>query len=163
MFRWYAESDICYAFLCDVSSHKRSLDSSYDPWRSAFRRAKWFPRGWTLQELLAPKSVKFYSTEGSVLGDKSTLEQDVHEITGVSSQALHGAPLSTFTRRGAWAGQRIAGPQEVKTKLTASLASSKSSLFPITVKRQNASVRLKREIAQASGEQIMTISSPMRS
>lgn len=49
MFRWYREASICYAYLSDVSSG----DNSWDP-ESKFFSSRWFRRGWTLQELLAP-------------------------------------------------------------------------------------------------------------
>jgi hypothetical protein len=65
---------------------------------SAFRSSRWFTRGWTLQELLAPGpgSVEFFSQEGDRLGDKRTLEQQIHEITGITITVLRGTPLSQF-------------------------------------------------------------------
>jgi len=52
--------------------------------------------GWTLQELLAPRAIKFFSKEGRPLGDKRTLEQQIHEITGIAIPALRGIHLSKF-------------------------------------------------------------------
>jgi hypothetical protein len=52
--------------------------------------------GWTLQELLAPRSVEFFSREGNRLGDKTSLERQIHEITGIADSALRGAALSQF-------------------------------------------------------------------
>src|SRR6266480_4434761 len=65
-------------------------------WKSAFRESRWFKRGWTLQELLAPASVEFFSREGKRLGDKKSLEQQIHEITGIPVLALQGTPLYQF-------------------------------------------------------------------
>jgi len=64
--------------------------------------------GWTLQELLAPKSVEFFSTEGEQLGDKISLVQEIHNATGISVQALEGSPLSQFSvdERMSWAERR---------------------------------------------------------
>ena len=54
-----------------VSAHKRHNDSSTQhAWKSSFRTSRWFTRGWTLQELFAPKVVKFFSREGELLGTK---------------------------------------------------------------------------------------------
>jgi hypothetical protein len=53
-------------------------------------------RGWTLQELLALSPVDFFSQRGKRLGDKRTLERQVHEITGIAVSALQGTPLSQF-------------------------------------------------------------------
>ncbi|KAH8590393.1 NACHT domain-containing protein [Bisporella sp. PMI_857] len=65
-----------------------------DTWGQAFRQSKWFTRGWTLQELLAPRSVEFFTREGKRLGDKHSLEQQIHEITGIPVPALRGSALS---------------------------------------------------------------------
>ncbi|KAH7371494.1 hypothetical protein BKA66DRAFT_561357 [Pyrenochaeta sp. MPI-SDFR-AT-0127] len=59
MFRWYQNARECYVHLSDVSINTR---------RKSNKSAKWFTRGWTLQELLAPRSVKFFSSEGKFLG-----------------------------------------------------------------------------------------------
>jgi hypothetical protein len=56
MFRWYKESAICYAYLIDVLSD----DDSQAP-SSTFPKSRWFTRGWTLQELLSPRELVFFS------------------------------------------------------------------------------------------------------
>ncbi|KAH6712683.1 heterokaryon incompatibility protein-domain-containing protein [Leptodontidium sp. MPI-SDFR-AT-0119] len=75
MFRWYKKAAKCYVYLSDVSTLKRKASDTFAEctWESAFRASKWFTRGWTLQELLAPRSVEFYSREGKSLGNKRTL------------------------------------------------------------------------------------------
>jgi hypothetical protein len=96
MFRWYQKATRCYVYLSDVLTRKRKAsDTSTEcTWESAFRASKWFTRGWTLQELLAPTTVKFFSQEGKRLGDKGTLKRHIQEITGITILALKGAPLS---------------------------------------------------------------------
>ena len=110
MFRWYQDAAKCYVYLSDVSTRKRKASdrSSEYTWESAFRSSRWFTRGWTLQELLAPGVVEFFSRDGKRLGDKRSLEQQVHEITGVTISALRGAPLSHFgvDERLSWAEHR---------------------------------------------------------
>jgi len=98
MFRWYQKATRCYVYLSDVSTleQKVSDTSAECDWESAFRASKWFTRGWTLQELLAPRSVEFFSREGKRLGDKRTLEYQIHEITGVPATALRENSLSQF-------------------------------------------------------------------
>jgi hypothetical protein len=98
MFRWYHKATRCYVYLQDVPSHPldNNEDLNQSLWISAFRRSKWFTRGWTLQELLAPASVEFFSWEGKRLGDRSSLGQQIHEITVIPELALQGAPLSQF-------------------------------------------------------------------
>jgi hypothetical protein len=110
MFRWYQKAARCYVYLSDVSTGERKAsDTSAEcTWESAFRASKWFTRGWTLQELLAPRTVEFFSEEGNRLGDKGTLEQQIHEITGIPSTALRQYSLSQFDveERFSWAKSR---------------------------------------------------------
>lgn len=98
MFRWYQNAVKCYVYLSDVSKRKRKASDPLTAytWESAFRSSKWFTRGWTLQELIAPISVEFFSKEQQILGDKRTLERRTHEITGIPVPALRGEPLSQF-------------------------------------------------------------------
>ncbi|KAF7513224.1 hypothetical protein GJ744_010620 [Endocarpon pusillum] len=110
MFRWYQDAEKCYVYLSDVWTKKRKASDniSESTWENAFRGSRWFTRGWTLQELLAPRSVEFFSREGKKLGNKSTLERQIHEITGIDILALRGTPLSKFgiDERLSWAKNR---------------------------------------------------------
>jgi len=110
MFRWYQKAARCYVYLSDVSILKgKASDTSAEcTWESAFRASKWFTRGWTLQELLAPRSLEFFSQEGNSLGNKRTLEQQIHEITRIPATALREYLLSQFhiDERFSWARSR---------------------------------------------------------
>ncbi|KAJ4363902.1 hypothetical protein N0V83_009354 [Neocucurbitaria cava] len=98
MFRWYKNSTQCYVYLSDVSVNKRKANcEEFDAsWIQAFRNSRWFTRGWTLQELLAPQIVRFFSREPKQIGDKVSLEQHIHEVTRVPILALQGTPLHQF-------------------------------------------------------------------
>ena len=110
MFHWYQNATKCYVYLSDVSTAKQKVNdqSSELPVQTAFRESRWFTRGWTLQELLAPNSVEFFSRECERLGDKKSLERQICEITGIPEQALRGTPLSSFgvDERMSWAKHR---------------------------------------------------------
>lgn len=112
MFRWYQNSARCYVYLSDV--HRD--DANPLAWQSEFRRSRWFERGWTLQELLAPSSVEFFDREGKRLGDRRSLTSLLHEITNISIDALQGRPLSTFSvqERMLWARGRDTKRKEDK-------------------------------------------------
>ena len=97
MFRWYQEAARCYVYLSDVSMGSDSPQVMRHTWEDAFRASRWFTRGWTLQELLAPAILEFFSAEGKLLGDKQTLEGLIHHITSLPVAALRGTPLSAFT------------------------------------------------------------------
>ncbi|KAF3051482.1 hypothetical protein E8E11_011135 [Didymella keratinophila] len=104
MFQWYKHASRCYVYLSDVST-ARSNDVS---WQHAFTKSRWFTRGWTLQELLAPSAVEFFSREGTRLGTRHELRQTIHDITDIPLEALSGAPLSNFgvDERLSWAVER---------------------------------------------------------
>ena len=87
MFRWYQNAAVCYVYLADVSSSTETKPA-LSSWERAFRKSKWFTRGWTLQELIAPKAVEFFSKEGVHLGSKKSLESFICEITGIATKAL---------------------------------------------------------------------------
>jgi hypothetical protein len=115
MFRWYRDAVKCYVYLSDVSTKDiGSLASSKLPGGSPLRQSRWFSRGWTLQELLAPYSVQFFSSECDWIGDKGTLELHISDFTGVQVTALQGAPMSQFSleERISWASGRQTTVQE---------------------------------------------------
>lgn len=109
MFMWYNRAEKCYVYLSDVSSINDAIDNAERPWQSQFTSSRWFTRGWTLQELIAPKIVEFFSREGDYLGSKSTLEQQIHEITGIPIAVLRGQPLSqcSIEERMRWTKNRM--------------------------------------------------------
>jgi hypothetical protein len=88
MFRFYRDATRCYVYLWDVLA--QDSQSSRVDRESCFRNSRWFTRGWTLQELIAPKTVEFYSRDHVLLGDKASLEQQIYEITGIAIEALRG-------------------------------------------------------------------------
>jgi hypothetical protein len=114
MFHWYRDAAKCYVYLGDVST--AGYDPSTQHWAPAFRRSRWFTRGWTLQELIAPSIVEFFSIRGQFLGSKDLLVQQIHEITGIEVKALQGHALSNFstTERLSWAEFRQTKREEDK-------------------------------------------------
>ncbi|KAF2259255.1 hypothetical protein CC78DRAFT_621216 [Lojkania enalia] len=92
-----ARADRCYAYLSDVSTAQRKMDGDACGWEATFRRSKWFTRGWTLQELLTPRTVEFFSQQRKRLGNKDSLRQLIYEITGIPEAALQGELLSQFS------------------------------------------------------------------
>jgi hypothetical protein len=150
MCRWYREAAKCYAYLSDVSVGHDSNNQTKQTWEAAFRKSRWFTRGWTLQELLAPKSIEFYSREGVRLGDRETLEREIHETTGIPINALRGAPFSDFSvdERMRWAEKRTTKRKEDK-------AYCLQGIFDVFMSLKygegdNAFIRLKNKIDKSS-------------
>jgi hypothetical protein len=87
MFDWYLRSSICYAFLEDVT---------IDDFKDTFSHSRWFTRGWTLQELLAPEKLVFYDRDGSSLGTRRQYADWISQFTTINSEALReGVTLAT--------------------------------------------------------------------
>jgi hypothetical protein len=81
MFRWYHNAYVCYAYLSDVPSSMGEVHEAEGS--HSFNSSQWFKRGWTLQELLAPKTVRFYDRVWNLLGTRDTLQSILSKITGV--------------------------------------------------------------------------------
>ncbi|KAL1847005.1 hypothetical protein VTK73DRAFT_162 [Phialemonium thermophilum] len=108
MFQWYRNAARCYAYLTDVSTNPAQNNPPGTPWEQALLASRWFTRGWTLQELLAPASVAFFSQEHVRLGDKASLQRQIHKITRIPISALQTSSLSSFSleERFSWAERR---------------------------------------------------------
>lgn len=109
MFYWYRNSARCYVYLSDVSIHE-STEGSDMEWEYAFSKSRWFKRSWTLQELIAPTSIFFFSKEKAFLGNKKTLGSTISVVTQVPIRALQGLEVSYFTvdERLSWSQGRSA-------------------------------------------------------
>ncbi|KAK1479882.1 hypothetical protein CCUS01_00436 [Colletotrichum cuscutae] len=104
MFRWYRRARICFAHLSDVNDLASSAT-----FLENLGASRWFTRGWTLQELIAPKAVTFYNTSWQLLGSKETLSTFLSSITGIDEAILlDKAPLLKVPvfRRMSWASNR---------------------------------------------------------
>ncbi|KAI1172158.1 kinesin light chain [Nemania sp. FL0916] len=156
MFRWYRNAERCYVYLSDVSCistdtpEPEAKAGGLVTWEDAFRNSRWPTRGWTLQELLAPRSVDFYSRQGIYLGNKQSLERQLCEITGIPARALRGDHLSDFSiaEREAWIRNR-------QTKYEEDMVYSLLGIFGVYMPliygegRQNAQKRLREEVQKA--------------
>lgn len=131
MFRWYRDASVCYVFLSDVppsgaqsseddggeeasdeDSVERDTEGATEDPRdanSAFRHSRWFRRGWTLQELIAPRVVVFLSLDWRFLGTKASLVKVVQAVTGIDRRVLlHRMRLDevSVAQRMSWAATR---------------------------------------------------------
>jgi Heterokaryon incompatibility protein (HET) len=118
MFRWYQRAAKCYVYLSDVRipAEVDDAEAFRVTWAEAFRRSRWFARSWTLQELLAPPTVEFFSEEGMRLGSRISLEREIHKITRIPIAVLRGQSLSEISKeeRMSWAANRTTTVKEDK-------------------------------------------------
>ncbi|KAI0154225.1 heterokaryon incompatibility [Xylariaceae sp. FL1272] len=108
MFAWYQRAVKCDVYLSDVTLGDDKNTCDHD-WQRAFSQSKWFTRGWTLQELLAPSRVEFYSSDHHFLGDRMSLAVKIHRVTGIPVAALSGTSHLEFSvdERMAWSERRL--------------------------------------------------------
>jgi hypothetical protein len=92
MFQWYAEANICYAYLSDVylpADHDSSPMKDQSPGLfDLLQNSRWFTRGWTLQELLAPEYVILFDANWNKIGNKASFRDTISSITGIEAAVL---------------------------------------------------------------------------
>lgn len=151
MFTWYQNAWCCYAYLSDVSKARMEFD---------FPKSRWFTRGWTLQELLAPQQVIFYDHEWVPLGTRLQHSERISTITGIDKTALdipgdtrpRGARLGSFcvAKRMSWASRR-------QTTRAEDMSYCLLGIFNINMpllygEGEQAFVRLQEEIIRRNGD-----------
>jgi len=114
MYQWYANSKVCFAYLVDVKANDgmnrretltrppRRVD--HPPWMES----RWFTRGWTLQELVAPPEVEFYSHSWKFLSTKKSSSWHIRNLTGIKMEVLETNNLSSASvaQKMSWASRR---------------------------------------------------------
>lgn len=103
MFKWYQASAVCYAHLEDLQQQPAAARMRQLP------TCRWFTRGWTLQELIAPATVKFYDQSWTMIGTKSELAREISNITLISETILHDSAQvwkQSVAQRMSWLGNR---------------------------------------------------------
>lgn len=96
MYKWYKKAVECYVYLPDVPFRPQDVDM-IELWNASFCASRWFKRGWTLQELIAPSSLKFYNAEQSYLGTKETLVKLIQKTTGIPADVIQGGSLDGYS------------------------------------------------------------------
>lgn len=146
MYDYYKNAQTCYAYLADVESEKTGQD---------FEKSRWWKRGWTLQELLAPKKVEFYNSAWQPIGDKNSLASIIPDITGIDRNYLTGElPVehASIAKRMSWAASR-------ETTRDEDMAYSMIGLFDVNMPMlygegpTKAFLRLQEEVMRVSEDQ----------
>lgn len=97
MFLWYQNARVCYAYLSDVTggwewlrSTKRvpKIDLDETTGLAYLAASRWFMRGWTLQELIAPRKVIFFDQNWKLVGSRANLAKGLHRITRIDPEVL---------------------------------------------------------------------------
>ncbi|KAL6704614.1 hypothetical protein ACN47E_008011 [Coniothyrium glycines] len=131
MWQWYRDSEICYVLLSDVCldrdhAHRLGLSGQW----VSMAEARWFTRGWTLQELIAPGQLQFFDACWKSIGSRHDLAEEVSTITKIQTQYLSGNVKllrhASTARKMSWASGR-------KTKRVEDIAYSLLGMFDINM------------------------------
>jgi hypothetical protein len=108
MYKWYTDANICHVLLEYVGTARRVIEGAEFDSKGFFANSRWFTRGWTLQELIAPAVVEIYEADWSEIGTRSTLAGHISVITGIRLAVLNGLSVtqSTVAERMSWASER---------------------------------------------------------
>lgn len=151
MYRFYADAVVCYAFLADVLPDDHELVSF---WNHTLYASRWFTRGWTLQELLAPSQVQFFNQDWHKIGNRSGLAREVSEITGIEEDILCRrcrVEDACLARRMSWASKRTTTRVEDMAYCLLGLLGVR--MPPLYGEGERAFVRLQEEVMKGSTDQ----------
>ncbi|RAK97271.1 uncharacterized protein BO80DRAFT_193577 [Aspergillus ibericus CBS 121593] len=148
MFRWYKNARRCYVYLADLDVTAEGVTVEQ------LKSCRWFERGWTLQELLAPSEVLFFEKNWIFLGYKSTMDSIISDRTGIDSAILRGWRRLTdasVAERMSWASGR-------KTTREEDIAYCLMGIFDVNMpllygEGEKAFIRLQEEIIRNSDDQ----------
>ena len=156
MYRWYRDAAKCYVYLSDMKRcevHQDQSEDALDIGKSfqMLQACRWFTRGWTLQELLAPRIVEFYDQDWVSIGTKKTMWALLSRITGIKPMHLWNSQRASVAQKMSWAANR-------QTTRTEDTAYSLLGLFNVNMpllygEGEKAFKRLQHEILQSTNDE----------
>ncbi|RAK99543.1 HET-domain-containing protein [Aspergillus ibericus CBS 121593] len=184
MYQWYLRSSKCYVYLADVpadhpevvpdekvrkvsvggrstiSVKGRSSGNSDTVMDGPFSRCRWFTRGWTLPELIAPSDLAFYGSGWNFLGTKRSLSTLIYVITGIDQRVLQDITENKESLRSICVAQKMSWAATRRTSRMEDAAYCLLGLFsvhmPILYGEGNAAfIRLQEEIIRTSDDQTL--------
>ncbi|RPD54167.1 HET-domain-containing protein [Lentinus tigrinus ALCF2SS1-6] len=152
MFRYYALARICYGYLRDVPGlddicHSRSQTEEF------LVRSIWLKRGWTLQELIAPRFFLFLSKSWDILGSKADLAEVLereHDIPATVLRLEVSHTEFSIAQRMSWFGYRQT--TRVEDEAYCLLGLFDIHMPPLYGEGRNAFRRLQEEIMRQSAD-----------
>ena len=165
MYRWYSCAVKCYAYLCDCQWNPQSPEVETPlslGWRTAIDRcirgSRWFTRGWTLQELIAPKSMYFLDRGWQVIAERKHVPRILEDITGIQAEVFYWNKIQPMPPDAYSVAQRMFWASQRRTTRKEDEAYCLLGLFGITMpllygEGEQAFQRLQQEIIRTSTDQ----------
>lgn len=149
MFAWYKKAEVCYVYLTDIPSQPPSGVDLLELMGSS----RWFSRGWTLQELIAPDHVVFYSQSWTHLGSKKALASFLSIVTGVDQLCIRNERALreySIAQRMSWVADRVTTrPEDIAYCLLGIFGINMPLLYG---EGERAFIRLQEEIIRQSDD-----------
>ncbi|KAI6145788.1 heterokaryon incompatibility protein-domain-containing protein [Pisolithus tinctorius] len=153
MYRWYRNAQVCYAYLNDVDEEVFPVKQDGKKFDKSNGWPEWFVRGWTLQELIAPRQVEFFNRDWVSIGNKRRLALALEEITKIPPKVVRdglAAKRPSVAQIMSWAADR-------KTTRVEDRAYSLMGLFGVNMpmlygEGEKAFQRLQLEIIRTSSD-----------
>lgn len=147
MFRWYRDAGVCYAHLEDVVPLGDDAGKSFED-------SRYWRRGWTLQELLAPKKMQLYGAGFASISDRSSLADRISRATSIPADIIRGHQ----SYKTCSIAQRMSWPSKRRTTRTEDVAYCLLDLCEVNMpllygEGRNAFLRLQEEIVKHSDDQ----------
>jgi hypothetical protein len=156
MWSYYRNAAECYAYLADVPEPNKERDQHQmdDNLHAALHCSEWFKRGWTLQELIAPKHLLFCTSSWSIIGSKAELAEELSNITRIRIRYLQDPDninKASVAMRMSWAANR-------KTTRIEDIAYSLLGLFDVNMpllygEGMKAFMRLQKKLIKKSDDE----------
>ncbi|OJZ84693.1 hypothetical protein ASPFODRAFT_690172 [Aspergillus luchuensis CBS 106.47] len=175
MFQWYMRSSKCYVYLSDIPSDygeiplseqagssvepaRRRRPSKYDAMiNGPFAKCRWLTRGWTLQELIAPKDLTFYGSGWNFLGTKASMTALLSTVTGIDQRILRDSTDTKESLRSVCVAQKMSWAAKRRTSKMEDEAYCLLGLFDVHMpilygEGKSAFIRLQEEIIKSSDD-----------
>lgn len=158
MYHWYRRSSVCYVYLSDFEfvpfevGYLQSFQTH--TFAKEFKKCRWFSRGWTLQELLAPYNIEFYDKHWHYIGDKIDLVSQISAATGIDPHYIvdrNSVRRASVAARMSWASRRNTTRPEDEAYCLMGLFEVNMPL--LYGERHQAFLRLQHEIARRSDDE----------
>ncbi|KAK2614193.1 hypothetical protein N8I77_001042 [Diaporthe amygdali] len=159
MFAWYEKAYVCYVYLADVPSQlPRGVDLL-----ELMGSSRWFSRGWTLQELIAPDHVVFYSKSWTHLGTKKAFSSFLSKVSGIDQLCIQKEKALreySIAQRMSWAADRVTTrPEDIAYCLLGVFGINMPLLYG---EGNRAFIRLQEEIIRQSDDHsILAFNTPL--
>ncbi|KAI6020566.1 heterokaryon incompatibility protein-domain-containing protein, partial [Pisolithus marmoratus] len=153
MYRWYQNAQVCYAYLNDVDGLLFPTKGDGSKFKQSNGWPEWFSRGWTLQELIAPKRVEFFNKNWVPIGNKQRHAPTLQRITSIPREVL----MNGLAGRRLCVAQIMSWAADRKTTRVEDWAYSLMGLFGVKMpmvygEGKNAFRRLQLEIIKESSD-----------